>query len=30
MPATPHAYIEYWPKEHPTVAHFVPMGDGKV
>ena len=30
MPATPHAYIEYWPKEHPTVAHFVPMGDGRV
>tara|TARA_Y100000593_G_scaffold34350_1_gene67399 strand:+ start:16861 stop:17397 length:537 start_codon:yes stop_codon:yes gene_type:complete len=30
MPATPHAYIEYWPKEHPNVAHFVPMGDGKV
>ena len=30
MPATPHAYIEYWPKEHPTVCHFVPMGDGRV
>ncbi len=30
MPATPHAYIEYWPKEHPGVAHFVPMGDGRV
>ena len=30
MSATPHAYIEYWPKEHPTVCHFVPMGDGRV
>jgi len=30
MPATPHAYIEYWPKEHPKVVHFVPMGDGRV
>ena len=35
MPATPHAYIEYWPEKgkglpHENVCHFVPMGDGRV